>query len=263
LGNGLVTTVPGGGLTFSTRDAFFDTGTVFTGASTGLTVGPNRTLGIREGYVLNRPLANNGTIAPGLALGAITVQGNFFQFSAGTLEIELGGLTPDTQYDRLIATGNAFLNGKLRIGFQNSFVPAAGNSFTILTAASITGNFSLFELPQLNEGLVWNVAKSATSISLSIASADYNRNGIVDAADYTLWRKTRNTNVTPFAGADGNGDGIINDLDYTVWRSNIGNRRGTVSGAGSFLEGGAVPEPSSALALMATAALFAASRRRR
>jgi hypothetical protein len=263
LGNGLITTVPAGGLTFGTRDAFFDTGTVFTGSSVGLTVGPGRTLGIREGYVLNRPLANNGTIAPGLALGAITVQGNFFQFSAGTLEIELGGLTPDTQYDKVIATGNAFLAGKLRVLFENSFVPVAGNAFTILNAASITGNFTAFELPQLSEGLVWNVAKSATAYSLSVAAADYNRNGVADAADYILWRKTRNLNVTPYSGADGNGDGIVNDLDYMLWRSNVGNRRGTVGGAGSMLESSSVPEPSAALVILATAAIFTARRRSR
>jgi hypothetical protein len=199
-----------------------------------------------------------------LALGSITIQGNYFNFSAATLEIELGGITPDVEYDRLIVTNIAHLSGgKLRVLLTNSFVPAAGNSFTFLTAAGgINNNFTTFELPQLSAGLVWNIAKSATSYSLSIAAADYNRNGIVDAGDYTIWRKTRNTNVTPYAGADGNGDGIINDLDYTVWRSNIGNRRGTVAAAGSQLEGGAVPEPSSTLLILAMAAMIAVRRRR-
>lgn len=265
LGNGLITTVPSGGLTFSARDAFFDTGTVFEGASTGLTIGVGRTLGIREGYTLNRSLASNGVLSPGLSLGAITIQGNYFNFSAATLEIELGGTTPDLEYDKLIVTNIAHLSGgKLRVLFQNSFVPEAGDSFTFLTAAGgIMNNFTTFELPQLDAGLVWHLTKAATSYSISIVAADYDHNGIVDTADYVLWRKTRNTNVTPYSGADGNGDGIVNNIDYALWRNNIGNRRGTVGGTGSLLTGEAVPEPTCLISVLAVAAVFVARRRQR
>ena len=44
---------------------------------------------------------------------------------------------------------------------------------------------------------------------------DYNHNGVVDGADYVIWRKTDGqTGVTPGSGADGNGDGNINSGDY-------------------------------------------------
>ena len=38
---------------------------------------------------------------------------------------------------------------------------------------------------------------------------DYNHDGVVDAADYTVWRDTYGQSVTENSGADGNGDGMI------------------------------------------------------
>lgn len=51
---------------------------------------------------------------------------------------------------------------------------------------------------------------------------DYNRNGVVDAADFTVWRDTNGQTVTPGSGADGNGDGTIDASDYLVWINNFG-----------------------------------------
>jgi subtilisin family serine protease len=65
---------------------------------------------------------------------------------------------------------------------------------------------------------------------LNFLAGDYNRDGIVDQADYNLWRKTSGASVTPYSGADGNGDGVVNQADYDVWRSHFGQ---TLPGAGS------------------------------
>jgi len=253
LGNGVSTTVPAGGLTFSTRDAFIDTGTVFSGASDALTIGAGRTLGIREGYSLNRSLINHGTLAPGLQLGAITVQSSYYQFADGALDIQLRETTADTEHDKLVVTSGAFLGGKLDVSLLSGFEPAAGDSFTVLAASSLTGNFNSVELPLLNSGLVWNYARTTTSVTLSVAAADFNRNGVADAGDYIIWRNTRNTSVpTAYSGADANGDSFINDADLTIWRNNVGNTSGSAPGAGAgSLGGAAVPEPAGALLLLA------------
>jgi hypothetical protein len=68
---------------------------------------------------------------------------------------------------------------------------------------------------------------------------DYNGNGIVDGADYVVWRKTNGQSGAGLA-ADGNHDNTVNDLDYTYWRSRFGN----TSGSGASLGGSVVPEPS-------------------
>lgn len=82
---------------------------------------------------------------------------------------------------------------------------------------------------------------------------DYNGNGLVDGADYVVWRKggpLQNEVDTP---------GTVNAADYTEWRSRFGN----TSGSGSGLGGGAVPEPTAAaLAMLAGLATVASWRRR-
>jgi hypothetical protein len=63
---------------------------------------------------------------------------------------------------------------------------------------------------------------------------DYNRDDIVDAADYVVWRKTLGASVTAFAGADGSGNGLIDQDDFTIWMANFGNTSG--SGGGGALQ---------------------------
>jgi len=263
LGAGLTTTVPSGGLTFSTRDAFIEkeTAFVFEGVG-GLTVGAGRRLGIREQTNIAHPLVNQGTLAPGLALGMIKLQ-SFRQDPGATLEIQLGGTATEQfgqplpaaipgqpfahiPYDRLDITNVAFLGGELDVSLLNGFVPARGDSFNILKAGSIADNFNDIHLPQLSLGLVWSISKTTTDFILTVNTGDYNRDGIVDAGDYIVWRKMYNPSVavTAFSGADGSGDGFVNDADYLIWKQNLGNTRGSGSGSGGLGDFG-VPEPSS------------------
>jgi hypothetical protein len=80
---------------------------------------------------------------------------------------------------------------------------------------------------------------------------DYNNNGVVDGADYVLWR-----DGGPLANEVDN-PGTVNAADYTEWRARFGN----TSGAGSGLGAGAVPEPTAALlALLAGLATIASWR---
>ena len=67
-------------------------------------------------------------------------------------------------------------------------------------------------------------------------SGDYNSNGLVDAADYTVWRDTLGS--TTDARADGSGsiagvpDGVVDSLDYDFWKSNFGQELLLGSGGG-------------------------------
>jgi hypothetical protein len=70
-------------------------------------------------------------------------------------------------------------------------------------------------------------------------NGDYNANGVVDAADYVVWRdNSGTTNVLP---NDPTG-GTIGSNQYNTWRGNFGLTAGAGSGVGT---GGAVPEPTS------------------
>ena len=67
---------------------------------------------------------------------------------------------------------------------------------------------------------------------------DYNGNGIVDAADYVVWRKGFGT--------------TYNQADFDVWRTHFG-QTAVGSGAGTLLSGAPVPEPSGLVLLLAAA----------
>lgn len=258
------TTSTTGGFTFTSANSYIDTGTTFSGTG-GITVDVGKRLGIREGYSLGHDLVNHGTVAPGLQLGTATVP-NYFQFVDGNLEIQLRNTTADTEYDRLVATNSAFLAGKLTVSLVNGYAPTAGSSFTVLTAGSITGVFDTFDLPQLSAGLVWSIGRSSTAYALTVVAADFNQNGIVDAADYVVWRNNRGlASGATVAQGDGNGDGAVNDTDYLIWRGNLGNVRGTAAGTGAGTFGpDAVPEPTTGIVgLMGAGWLLFLRRRRR
>jgi hypothetical protein len=49
---------------------------------------------------------------------------------------------------------------------------------------------------------------------------DYNHDGRVDSADYTVWRDTKGS--TTDLRADGNADGVVDEADYDLWKANFG-----------------------------------------
>ena len=96
--------------------------------------------------------------------------------------------------------------------------------------------------------------------AVAALAGDYDENGVVDAADYVVWRKALGSSV-PASGssADGDADGQITQADYDIWRANFG--RTSLTGAAASLAAGgsfeSVPEPSGA-ALAIAALTFAA-----
>jgi hypothetical protein len=95
--------------------------------------------------------------------------------------------------------------------------------------------------------------------SLPLAG-DYNRDGSVDAADYTIWRSSFDETGYQLA-ADGNGNGQIDAGDYDIWRTYFGARAsGTSLG---FVAQHELPEPSRQLILFAAAVAILAGNRYR
>jgi hypothetical protein len=91
-------------------------------------------------------------------------------------------------------------------------------------------------------------------------AGDYNHNGIVDAADYVVWRATQGQSAVPSgSGADGDGSGTIDIGDYHFWRERFGNEASTAS----LAAGAAVPESQSAFLALVAGAFAIASRRGR
>ena len=78
-------------------------------------------------------------------------------------------------------------------------------------------------------------------------AGDYDRNGIVDASDYILWRKTMNQTGANLP-ADGNHNSVVDSADYAYWR----NRFGKVTNGAGGVSVGEIPEPASELLLAAS-----------
>lgn len=57
--------------------------------------------------------------------------------------------------------------------------------------------------------------------AIDTVPGDYNSDGMVDAADYTLWRNQLGQ-VGVGLEADGNGDGFVDQQDYGIWKQNFG-----------------------------------------
>ena len=102
----------------------------------------------------------------------------------------------------------------------------------------------------------WRPALSVTYSVPSLSSGDYNSNGVVDAADYAVWRNAFGQSAIPAgSGADGDQSGTIDDGDYAYWRARFGN---VISGVGARTN---VPEPASSALLMAAGPLVFRRRR--
>jgi hypothetical protein len=87
--------------------------------------------------------------------------------------------------------------------------------------------------------------------------ADYNDNGVVDAADYTIWRNSSGAVGAGFR-ADANLDGRVDLQDYGRWRASYG-----IATAGSGRGAGVVPEPATGVAIFWVASVLLLRRRTR
>lgn len=192
----------------------------------------------------NGSLTNSGgTLAPGNPLGTSYVAGKYNQNAGGTLEIEIGG-AGSGEFDVLDTGVSATLGGELDVILTGGFMPVLGQMFPIILG-SIGGTFVTTDndLPALTNGLGWKIQYFANSVRLDVVAApltgDHNNDGIVDAADYVLWRKS------PSAyGGDPAG--------YNEWRQHFGDVMPAGSGANA-----AVPEGSSVIMLVVGAFVLA------
>jgi sugar lactone lactonase YvrE len=85
---------------------------------------------------------------------------------------------------------------------------------------------------------------------------DYDRNDLVEPADYDEWLATFGESVFNWDGADGNGDGIVDAADYVIWRKAMETNTEAMGGAT------VAPEPAAiVLALFAAAGAIGIRRR--
>jgi hypothetical protein len=84
--------------------------------------------------------------------------------------------------------------------------------------------------------------------NLHLLPGDYNKNGIVDAADYTVWRDHLGTSFDLNFNGDETGAsaGVVDQADFDLWKAHFGEALGSGSAARSP-NSAALPEPPSVL----------------
>lgn len=175
---------------------------------------------------------------------------------------------------QVIASGVALTSGPP----APQSVPATGRiaTLSIDTTGFYSGSFDLSlsgVLPQMNGGpfdtkLIGGGGNSVAvqilngTIAVTVSrNGDYNHNGIVDAADYTLWRNSFGQSG-PGLTADGDGNLVVDDNDYLVWKNAFGQLTGAPGAGATFLDKAVVPEPCTVTFVSAAVLLLASSRRR-
>ena len=98
-----------------------------------------------------------------------------------------------------------------------------------------TGTFTI------SSAYTWDLSKLYTTGEVTLAtvpgfSCDFNGNGVVDAADYVVWRKNYGTPTS-----------------YDAWRAHFGQSGSGSGSAGASPSQVAVPEPASLVLLMIAA----------
>jgi hypothetical protein len=89
---------------------------------------------------------------------------------------------------------------------------------------------------------------------------DYNDNGVVDAADYVVWRDHLDTNFQLPNEVSGITPGQVTNDDYLEWKARFGNTLAALA-TGSHIAPSSVPEPASWITLLLGASLWACRRR--
>lgn len=144
-------------------------------------------------------------------------------------------------------TAAIMASGTFASGYGPSFQPEvalSGSVYKTLGTATTVGDRS---------GLSDEIVLTAI-LRTNLMSADYNRNGAIDAADYTVWRDTLGATVSPGTGADGSRNGVIDQADYAFWVAAWPTNPPAVPASAALSS--AIPEPnalvSAALAAGAT-----------
>lgn len=174
-----------------------------------------------EGQI-EQDLINGGIVSPGWTIGALEAS-NYVQTPQGRLAVELTGPLAG-EFDVLALQGNATLDGTLEIAVAGGFVPSPGDVFTIITCATMNGDFDTFIGQHFGSGAgqFFQPIASATHFSLyAPLLGDANFDGRVSGADFTVWADHFGASGD-WSDGDYSGDGQVTGADFTIWADHFG-----------------------------------------
>jgi len=156
------TTTVDGTLSGGTTGSSSFTGGTVQGAGT---ITANTSVGNATGTAVTINVGDSGKS------GLLAITGTYTQLATGTMTGLVNGTTAGSGFSQLTVSGTAALAGTINFtvaaGFQGSLT--LGETFTVLTASSVTGTFSNTTIA-INSTFHFNVSYTATGVVLTVAS---------------------------------------------------------------------------------------------
>lgn len=219
--------------------------------------------GFKDSAVDDATLASNDTVTQVLYLEVNTTNGTvrLRNQTGATVNIDYYEITSaqnslNSSWAGLQNANPAISGFPQGTGSGNGWEKAGGSSSGVLSESYLTGNSAVVNNANHSLGTAFNVGgtqqlqfKYGAVLTVNPPqTGDYNNNGVVDAADYVLWRKGGPLSNDPSPG--------VQPSDYGQWRAAFGNVSGP-TGPSTLISGGviyvtsasgaAVPEPTAVL----------------
>jgi len=209
------------------------------------------------GSVSGAVTVNSGAhLSPGasvesLGVGSLTLNAG----SVLDIEIETIGVNDLINVAGLLTLNGGSINVSMAEGGE--FFPGV---YPIIDYETLNGSLASLGTPIGPEGFDYELVTTGSRLDLVVSVAgipgDFNDDGAVDAMDYIIWKKLRDTEAD--LPNDGDLPGPIGSAHYALWQQNFGRSEGDGGQGGSE-----VPEPAAAVLIVLGMVGFAAIRRDR
>jgi hypothetical protein len=159
-----------------------------------LTIDPSASLELNTARVNDLTVRGTLTAAPDSAGRlAVDVAEIFDQKFNGTLVFKSSGTQPNRQYGRMTVGQSARLDGTVAFVLEGGFKPQIGQSFELISAPFVSGEFTKLLLPTLPGSAAFRV-NSASGLSITMVAAQQNEwrsQGIGPAwSDNSNWQRS-------------------------------------------------------------------------
>ncbi|MEN1679616.1 MAG: hypothetical protein AAGJ46_08480 [Planctomycetota bacterium] len=170
----------------------------------------------RFGQDISLPNGRAGTLQWNFDLTSLDTYLSNNGLNLDALELNMNASYPTGQgreYDLLLSytsasEGLTLTDISTEVGTTQGSFPGSEDNFAILLRGSRNANLG---------DLIGDDPRTSFD-----STGDFNNDGSVDAADFTVWRDTLNDIVTPGTGADADESGVIDLGDHQAWAANFG-----------------------------------------
>jgi autotransporter-associated beta strand protein len=185
---------------------------------------------------ISAPVVVSGSLAPGTGVGTLSIDGDVTFAVNSRLAVEIAGAAAD----KLAVTGNLDLTAAGNV-LDVTGVGTGGSWLIATYSGTLDG---VFESIPAGFTVDYGTGANSQLTLFAVASlvGDYNNDGTVGAADYTVWRNSLGGAGTSLENRDpANGSGPVSTADYDSWKAHYGD---AYSGGGRN-QLRSVPEPDS------------------